>query len=135
MPTKKADEVKKPATLGSKEVAAMFNLDPKYLRQILRGSGRLGHDKHTRYEWEKDDPFLKKTLPEIIAKYKDEHERGREKAKLPPKKAKKAKGAPPSTENPKPAKEKKAKAKKTPKPQPDTTAPDVPDAVEEIPVI
>jgi len=131
---KKADEAKKPpVTLGSKEVAAMFNLDPKYLRQILRGSGKLGHDKHTRYEWAKDDPFLKKTLPEIIAKYKDDHERGKD-AKLPPKKkAKKAKGAPPSTENPTPAKEKKSK--KSPKPKPDAPAPDVQDAVEEIPVI
>lgn len=50
-------------TLGTKDVAAMLKVEPRYLRVMLR---RIkGKAPGERYEWKPNDPFLKK-LPELI---------------------------------------------------------------------
>lgn len=53
--------------LGTKEVAELCKVTPRLLRVILRiiGKGTGGE----RYQWKKDDPFLKK-LPALIAEHK-----------------------------------------------------------------
>jgi len=49
--------------LGTKDVAAMLKVEPRYLRVMLR---RIhGKAPGQRYEWKANDPFLKK-LPTLI---------------------------------------------------------------------
>lgn len=54
--------------IGTKELAKRHNVDPKFLRQVLRSQPGAEAD-HKRYEWKENDPELKK-IPEQIAKFK-----------------------------------------------------------------
>jgi hypothetical protein len=74
--SKKAAPEKKPAVnaplppdmIGTKEAAELCGITPRLLRVILRDSGKgTGGD---RYQWKKDDPFLKK-LPVLIEEHRN----------------------------------------------------------------
>ena len=57
--------------LGTKEAATLCNVTPRLLRVVLRSLGKGTGGE--RYQWKKDDPFLKK-LPALIADHKSKTE-------------------------------------------------------------
>jgi hypothetical protein len=67
----------KPELLHTADVAKMLKLDGKTLRKHLRAIS--GKAPGTRYEWEENDPFLKK-LPDLI-KAQEEKESAKKAAK------------------------------------------------------
>jgi hypothetical protein len=80
MKAKKAPAAEKPeakTVIGTAEVAKRLKLDPKTLRKHLRAIS--GKAPGTRYEWEENDPFLKK-LPDLI-KAQEEKEEAKKAAK------------------------------------------------------
>jgi hypothetical protein len=57
--------------LGTKEAAELCKVTPRLLRVVLRSLGKGTGGE--RYQWKKDDPFLKK-LPALIAEHKSKAE-------------------------------------------------------------
>jgi hypothetical protein len=53
--------------LGTREIAAKLNIEPRYLRVVLRSLGKGTGGE--RYQWKENDPFIAK-LPTLIAEDK-----------------------------------------------------------------